>query len=52
MTEFHIDFLSFDTSQQINEFIDNIASSSLQPQMLQPTRIQKKHKTLIHNIFL
>ena len=39
MGDFNIDLLSFDTLQHINEFIDNITSSSLQPQILQATRI-------------
>ena len=51
MGDFNIDVLRFDTSQHINEFIDNITSSSLQPQTLQPTRIHENHKTLIDNIF-
>ena len=39
MGDFNIDLLSLDTSQHINEFIDIITSSSLQPQILQATRI-------------
>ena len=35
MGDFNIDLLSFDISQHINEFIDNITLSSLQPQILQ-----------------
>ena len=50
MGGFNIDPLSFDTSQHINEFVDNIISS-LQLQILQSTRIQKNHKTLINNVF-
>ena len=34
MRDFNINLLSFDTLQDINEFIDNItSSSSLQPQI-------------------
>ena len=51
MGDFTIDHLNFHTTQHINEFIDNIMSPSLQPQMWQPTRIHKNHKTLIDNIF-
>ena len=51
MGDFNIDLLTFDTSQLINDFIDSITSSSLQIQILQPTRIHKSHKTLINNIF-
>ena len=51
MGDFTIDHLNFHTTQHINEFIDNIMSPSLQPQILQPTRIHKNHKTLIDNIF-
>ena len=51
MGDFNIDLLSFDTSQHISEFINNITSSALQPQKFQPNRIHKNHKTLIDNIF-
>ena len=45
MGDFNINLLSFNSLQHINEFIDNITSSSLQPQILQPTTIHKNHKT-------
>ena len=51
MGGFNIDRLSFDISQHINEFIDNITSSLLQLQILQPTRIHKIQKTRIDNVF-
>lgn len=51
MGNFNTDLLSFDTAQDINEFIDNSTLSSLQPQILQPTRRYKNHKTLIDDIF-
>ena len=45
MGDFNINLLNFNSLQHINEFIDNITSSSLQPQILQPTTIHKNHKT-------
>ena len=49
--DFNINLLRFNSLQYINEFIDNITSSSLQLQILQPTRIHKNPKTLVDNIF-
>ena len=45
------DLLNFDTSDHINTFLDDLASNSLQPQILLPTKVCKKSKTLIDNIF-
>ena len=50
MGDFNIDLLTCDTSQLINEFVDNITLSSLQIQILQ-SRLHKNRKTLINNIF-
>ena len=49
--DFNIDLLNFENSEYINQFIDDITSASLQPQILQPSRIFKNSKTLIDNIF-
>ena len=37
--DFNIDLLNFDTSQHLSTFLDDLASNSLQPQILLPTRI-------------
>ena len=37
--DFNIDLLNFDTSQHLSTFPDDLASNSLQPQILLPTRI-------------
>ena len=49
--DFNIDLLNFDTSEYVNIFLDDVASNSLQPQVLLPTRISNNSKTLIDNIF-
>ena len=43
--------LNFDTSEYVSTFLDDLASNSLQPQILLPTRISNNSKTLIDNIF-
>ena len=45
------DQLNFDTSENGSTFLDDLASNSLQSQILLPTRISKNSKTLIDNIF-
>ena len=52
MKHFNIDLLSFDASQYINKFIGNITSSSLQPQIIQPTKRHKNHKILFIIFFV
>ena len=47
MGGFNIDLLSFDTSQHINEFIDNITSLSLQPQYCNLPEYTKTIKGLL-----
>ena len=37
--DFNIDLLNFDTSQHLSTFLDDLASNSLQPQIILPTRI-------------
>ena len=49
--DFNIDLLNFDTSKYVSTFLDDLASNSLQPQILLPTRISSNSKTLIYNIF-
>ena len=49
--DFNIDLLNFDTSEYVSTFLDDLASNSLQPQILLPTRISNNSKTLINNIF-
>ena len=49
--DFNIDLLNFDTSNHVNTFLDDLASNSLQPQILLPARVCKNSKTLIDNIF-
>ena len=49
--DFNIDLLNFDTSEYVSTFLDDLASNSLQPQILLPTRISNNSKTLIGNIF-
>ena len=49
--DFYTDLLNFDTSEYVSNFLDDLASNSLQPQILLPTRISNNSKTLIGNIF-
>ena len=48
--DFNIDLLNFDTSEYVSTFLDDLASNSLQPQILLPTRISNNSQTLINNI--
>ena len=43
----NIDLLNFDTSEHVSTFLDDLASNSLQSQILLPTRISSNCKTLI-----
>ena len=49
--DFNIDLLNFDTSEHFSTFPDDLASNSLQPQILLSIRISNNSKTLIDNIF-
>ena len=49
--DFNIDLLNFDTSEHVSTFLGDLASNSVQPQILLPTRISNNCKTLIDNIF-
>ena len=43
--------LNYDENRPTNDFLDLLASSSLLPYILQPTRLNGHSKTLIDNIF-
>ena len=45
--DFNIDLLNFDTSENVSIFLEDLASNSLHPQILLPTRIFHNSKTLI-----
>ena len=48
---FNIDLLNFDTSEHVTTFLYDLASNSLQPQILLPTSVSNNSKTLIDNFF-
>ena len=48
---FNGNLLNYNEHSQINEFLDSLASNSLIPLILQPTRITSHSKTLIDNTF-
>ena len=49
--DFNINLLNYNEHQPTNEFLDSLASNSIIPYILQPTRITSHSKTLIANIF-
>ena len=49
--DINIDLLNFDTSEHVTTFLDDLASNSLQSQILLPTRISNHSKTLMDTIF-
>ena len=49
--DFNINLLNYHEHQPTNEFLDSLASNSIIPYILQPTRITSHSKTLIDNIF-
>ena len=49
--DFNINLLNYNEHQPTNEFLDSLASNSIIPYTLQPTRITSHSKTLIDNIF-
>ena len=51
LVEFNIDLLNCDTSEYVSTFLDDLASNSLQPKIVLPTRISNNSKTLIDSIF-
>ena len=51
MGDFNVDLLKYTTDTSTAQFLDQMYSSSLNPQITSPTCISKKSKTLIDNIF-
>ena len=49
--DFNINLLNYNEHQHTNEFLDSLASNSIIPYILQPTRITSHSKTLTDNIF-
>ena len=48
---FNVNLLNYNETNQTNEFLDSLASNSLIPLILQPTRITSHSNTLIDNVF-
>ena len=51
LRDFNINLLNYNEHQPTNEFLDSLASNSIIPYILQPTRITSHSKTLIDNVF-
>ena len=49
--DFNINLLNYNVNQLINDFFDSLASNSIIPYILQPTRLMSHSKTLIDTIF-
>ena len=49
--DFNVNLLNYNDNNQTNEFLDSLASNSLIPFILQPTRISSYSNILIENIF-
>ena len=49
--DFNTNLLNYNEHKPTNEFLDSIASNSVIPYILQPTRLTSHSKTLIDNIF-
>ena len=49
--DFNINLLNYNEHQPTNEFLDSLASNSIIPYILQPTRLTSQCKTFIDNIF-
>ena len=49
--DFNINLLTYNEHQPTNEFLDSLASNSIIPYILLPTRLTIHSKTLINNIF-
>ena len=49
--DFNINLLNYNVHQPTNDFLDSLASNSIIPYILQPTRLTSHSKTLIDNIF-
>ena len=50
--DFDVNLLNYNEHNQINEFLDFLASNSFIPVILQPTRITSHCNTLMDDIFL
>ena len=51
LRDFNINLLNYNAHQPTNDFLDSLASNSIIPYILQPTRLTSHSKTLIDNIF-
>ena len=49
--DFNINLLNYNDHQPTNEFLDSLASNSIIPYILQPTRITSHSETITDNIF-
>ena len=49
--DFNVNLLNYNDHPPTNEFLDSLASNSVIPYILQPTRITDHSETLIDNIF-
>ena len=50
--DFNINLLNYNEHQPTNEFLDSLASNSIIPYILEPTRLTNHSKTLSDNTFL
>ena len=50
--DYNMNLLNYNVHQPTNNFLDSLASNSIIPYILQPTRLTSHSKTLIDNIFL
>ena len=50
--DFDVNLLNYNEHNQINEFLDFLASNSFIPVILQPNRITSHYNTLMDDIFL
>ena len=48
--DFNVNLLNYNEHNQINEFLDSLASNSFIPLVLQPTRITSHSNTLFSNV--
>ena len=51
MGDFNLDLLKYTTDTSTAQFLDEMYSSSLLPEITSPTRISTKSRTVIDNIF-
>ena len=52
LRDFDVNLLNYNEHNQINEFLDFLASNSFTPVILQPNRITSHCNTLMADIFL